>query len=140
MLKASITPLWTLCVTITVRSYNPSKLGCATLTLHGFGHFCACALAGATRLCACKHARSSRFSQQSRLPWLGLAQFCGRKPISKGALKKLFHPFFTHIFKIDASQWRKLNVNAPGTFLPFDILCLHLAIVAHVTATPETRV
>ena len=49
-------------------------------------HFCACALAGATRLCACKHARSSRFSQQSFLLLLGLAQFHDRKPIFRGAL------------------------------------------------------
>ncbi|MFA6836599.1 MAG: hypothetical protein WCR04_09405, partial [Fibrobacteraceae bacterium] len=74
---------------------QPSKLGCATLTLHGFdalrhrlhfghtqaslsatlnlgdcSHFCACALVGATRQCACKHARSSRFRRQSFLPFL----------------------------------------------------------------------
>jgi len=39
----------------------------ATLNLGDFDHFCACALADATRLCACEHARSSRFSQQSFL-------------------------------------------------------------------------
>jgi hypothetical protein len=54
--------------------------------LGDFRHFCAHALVDAIRQWACKHARSSRFSQQSRLPWLGLAQFCGRKPIFSAAL------------------------------------------------------
>jgi hypothetical protein len=71
---------------------NPSKFGCATLTLHGFdalrhrlhfghtqaslsatlnlgdlSHFCALALVGATRQYACKHTRSTRFNHYSRL-------------------------------------------------------------------------
>ncbi|MCK9182893.1 MAG: hypothetical protein M0P13_08455, partial [Fibrobacteraceae bacterium] len=44
---------------------QPSKLGCATLTLRATDHFCAYVLVGATRQCACKHARNSRFSRQS---------------------------------------------------------------------------
>jgi len=48
-------------------------------------HFCAHALVDATLQWAYKHARCTRFSQQSRLLWLGLAQFCGRKPIFRGA-------------------------------------------------------
>ncbi|MCK9181272.1 MAG: hypothetical protein M0P13_00120 [Fibrobacteraceae bacterium] len=43
----------------------------ATLNLGDFSHFCVCALVGATRQCACKHARSSRFRRQSFLPLLG---------------------------------------------------------------------
>jgi len=48
--------------------------------------FCAHALVDATRQWACKHARCTRFGQHSRLLWLDLAQFCGRKPIFRGAL------------------------------------------------------
>jgi hypothetical protein len=53
-------------------SIQPSKLGCATLTLHGFHHFCAYALVDATRQWAYKHAHCTRFGQQSFLLWLDL--------------------------------------------------------------------
>ncbi|MCK9183308.1 MAG: hypothetical protein M0P13_10605 [Fibrobacteraceae bacterium] len=37
---------------------QPSKLGCATLALHGIRHFYACALVDATLACACQACRS----------------------------------------------------------------------------------
>ena len=81
-------------------SIQPSKLGCATLTLHGFdalrhrlhfGHtqaslsatlnlgdfnrFCAYALVDATRQWICKHARCTRFGQHSfLLPLISFTQ------------------------------------------------------------------
>ena len=70
---------------LAVTHRNSSSLKVANNTI--ISHFCTCALAGATRLCACEHARSSRFSQQSRLLRLGLAQFCGRKLIFRSALQ-----------------------------------------------------
>lgn len=39
----------------------------ATLNLGDFSRFCAPALVGATRQCACKHARNTRFNNHSRL-------------------------------------------------------------------------
>ena len=69
---------------LAVTHRNSSSLKVANNTI--ISHFCTCALAGATRLCACEHARSSHFSQQSLLLLLGLAQFHDRKPIFRGAL------------------------------------------------------
>ena len=77
----------------------------ATLNLGDFGHFCAYALVGATRQWAYKYARCTRFGQQSRLLWLGLAQFCGRKPIFRGALLSFKSLAFCGAFFIFGGRW-----------------------------------
>ena len=69
------------------RGAEADAKGINTASIH---HFCAYALVDATRQWACKHARCTRFGQQSRLLLLDQFDFVSRKPIFRGALKSFF--------------------------------------------------
>jgi len=58
----------------------------AALDWNDFEQFCTRALVGATRICAYKHARRSRFREQSFVPFLGLSHFFFRNAIFRGVL------------------------------------------------------